>query len=134
MAYKNALAALDHGGGKGVILGDPTTTRSETLIRAYGRFIASLSGRYVTACDVGTTVADMDLIARETRFATGRSPAERGAGDSGVLTAFGAFQGIGPPPRPAGAMRRPWRAAWRASAMSARSVGPSSRCCSGPAG
>ncbi|MFI7585734.1 Glu/Leu/Phe/Val dehydrogenase dimerization domain-containing protein [Spongisporangium articulatum] len=94
MAYKNALAGLDHGGGKGVILGDPVTVRSEPLIRAYGRFVESLHGRYVTACDVGTVVADMDLIGRETRYATGRSPAEGGAGDSGVLTAFGVFQGL----------------------------------------
>ena len=83
MAYKNALAGLDHGGGKGVIIGDPVTLRSEALIRAYGRFVASLSGRYVTACDVGTVVGDMDLIARETGFVvtschtTGRSPAAR---------------------------------------------------------
>jgi valine dehydrogenase (NAD+) len=94
MAYKNALAGLDHGGGKGVIIGDPVTLRSEALIRAYGRFVGSLAGRYITACDIGTVVADMDLIARETRFVTGRSVQEGGAGDSGVLTAFGVLQGM----------------------------------------
>ena len=73
MAYKNALCGLDHGGGKGVIIGDPATDKSEALLRAYGRFVESLGGRYVTACDVGTYVPDMDIIARETRFATGRS-------------------------------------------------------------
>jgi valine dehydrogenase (NAD+) len=94
MAYKNALCGLDHGGGKGVIIGDPATDKSEALLRAYGRFVESLGGRYVTACDVGTYVPDMDIIARETRFATGRSEASGGAGDSSVLTAFGVFQGM----------------------------------------
>ena len=57
MAYKNALAGLDHGGGKAVIIGDPATDKTEALLRAYGRFVESLGGRYVTACDVGTYVA-----------------------------------------------------------------------------
>ena len=94
MAYKNALCGLDHGGGKAVIIGDPAKDKNEALLRAYGRFVESLGGRYVTACDVGTYVADMDVIARETRFATGRSEANGGAGDSSVLTAFGVFQGM----------------------------------------
>ena len=94
MAYKNALAGLDHGGGKAVIIGDPAVDKSEDLLLAYGRFIDSLGGRYVTACDVGTYVADMDVVARATRFATGRSEAAGGAGDSSVLTAFGVFQGM----------------------------------------
>jgi valine dehydrogenase (NAD+) len=94
MTYKNACAGLDHGGGKAVILGDPATDKSEPLLRAYGRFLASLGGRYVTACDVGTYVADMDVIARECRWVTGRSPEDGGAGDSGVLTAYGVFQGM----------------------------------------
>ena len=72
MAYKNALAGLDHGGGKAVIWGDPTTDKTEALLRAYGRFVESLGGRYVTACDVGTYVRDMDVVARESRFVTGR--------------------------------------------------------------
>ncbi|WP_166352372.1 Glu/Leu/Phe/Val family dehydrogenase [Phytoactinopolyspora limicola] len=94
MTYKNALAGLDHGGGKAVIIGDPATHKSESLLRAYGRFVASLSGRYITACDVGTYVADMDVVARECNWVTGRSPAEGGAGDSSVLTSFGVFQGM----------------------------------------
>ena len=94
MAYKNALAGLDHGGGKAVIWGDPGTDKSEPLLRAYGRFIQSLGGRYVTACDVGTYVRDMDVVARETEFVTGKSEAEGGAGDSSVLTAWGVFQGM----------------------------------------
>ena len=73
MAYKNALAGLDHGGGKAVIIGDPATDKSEALLRAYGRFVQSLGGRYITACDVGTYVADMDVVARECDFVTGRT-------------------------------------------------------------
>ncbi len=94
MAYKNALAGLDHGGGKAVIWGEPGRDKSEALLRAYGRFIDSLGGRYVTACDVGTYVQDMDVIARETRWVTGRSAEHGGAGDSSILTAYGVFQGM----------------------------------------
>ncbi|MGX2996209.1 Leu/Phe/Val dehydrogenase [Streptomyces sp. JNUCC 64] len=94
MSYKNALAGLDHGGGKAVIIGDPERIKTEELLLAYGRFVASLGGRYVTACDVGTYVADMDVVARTCPWTTGRSPANGGAGDSSVLTAFGVFQGM----------------------------------------
>ncbi|WP_299529309.1 Glu/Leu/Phe/Val dehydrogenase dimerization domain-containing protein [uncultured Streptomyces sp.] len=97
MSYKNALAGLDHGGGKAVVIGDPEQfegVRRTELLLAYGRFVASLGGRYVTACDVGTYVADMDVVARECRWTTGRSPENGGAGDSSVLTAFGVFQGM----------------------------------------
>jgi valine dehydrogenase (NAD+) len=94
MAYKNAMAGLDLGGGKAVIWGDPAELKSEALLRAYGRFVQSLNGRYYTACDVGTYVPDMDVIARETRFVTGRSVEHGGAGDSSVLTAWGVFQGM----------------------------------------
>ncbi|MET9497121.1 Glu/Leu/Phe/Val dehydrogenase dimerization domain-containing protein [Streptomyces sp. NPDC006552] len=94
MSYKNAMAGLDHGGGKAVIIGDPAVLKSEALLLAYGRFVASLGGRYVTACDVGTYVADMDVVARECRWTTGRSPENGGAGDSSVLTAYGVFQGM----------------------------------------
>lgn len=113
MTYKNALAGLDIGGGKAVIIGDPTTLRSEPLLRAYGRFVQSLGGRYVTACDVGTYVQDMDVIARECDFVTGRSEANGGAGDSSVLTAFGVFQGM----RAAAAHR------WGSATLKGRRVG-----------
>jgi valine dehydrogenase (NAD+) len=94
MAYKNSLAGLDHGGGKAVIIGDPATLKSEALLRAYGRFVEGLGGRYITACDVGTYVEDMDVVARECSHVTGRSAANGGAGDSSVLTAFGVYQGM----------------------------------------
>jgi valine dehydrogenase (NAD+) len=94
MAYKNALAGLDLGGGKAVIIGDPEQMKSEPLLRAYGRFVESLHGRYITACDIGTYSEDMDVVARECRYVTGRTVPNGGAGDSSVLTAFGVFQGM----------------------------------------
>ncbi|HCT76232.1 MAG TPA: valine dehydrogenase [Micromonosporaceae bacterium] len=94
MAYKNSLAGLDLGGGKAVIWGDPEKIKNEPLLRAYGRFVQSLNGRYYTACDVGTYTWDMDYVARETRFVTGRSVEHGGAGDSSILTAWGVFQGM----------------------------------------
>ncbi len=94
MAYKSALAGLDLGGGKAVIIGDPGRLKSEALLRAYGRFVQSLNGRYITACDIGTYSEDMDIIARECRHVTGRTVLRGGAGDSSVLTAFGVFHGM----------------------------------------
>jgi valine dehydrogenase (NAD+) len=93
MAYKAACAGLDLGGGKAVILGDPSM-KSEALLRAYGRMVEALNGRYYTACDVGTTVADIDVMSRETRFATGGSTELGGAGDSAILTAYGVYQAM----------------------------------------
>jgi valine dehydrogenase (NAD+) len=94
MAYKNAMAGLRHGGGKAVIIGDPTIDKTPELLRAYGRAVQSLGGRYVTAADVGTYVADMDVVAETCEYVTGRSEAVGGAGDSSVLTAFGVYQGM----------------------------------------
>jgi valine dehydrogenase (NAD+) len=113
MAYKNALAGLDLGGGKAVIWGDPEKLKSEPLLRAYGRFVQSLGGRYITACDVGTYVPDMDVIARETSYVTGRSEEHGGAGDSSVLTAWGVFQG----------MRAAAEHAWGAASLQGKRVG-----------
>ncbi len=112
MAYKAACAGLDLGGGKAVILGDPGRDKSEALLRAYGRFVQSLGGRYYTACDVGTTVADMDVVATQSAFVTGRSPDQGGAGDSAVLTAFGVFQ----------AMRAAAEHTWGAPTLTGRRV------------
>ena len=113
MAYKNAMAGLDHGGGKAVIIGDPQRLKSEALLRAYGRFVQSLNGRYVTACDVGTYSEDMDIVARECRHVTGRTLANGGAGDSSVLTAFGVYQG----------MRAAAGHVWGADSLEGRRVG-----------
>ncbi|MFN2555616.1 MAG: Glu/Leu/Phe/Val dehydrogenase [Nitriliruptorales bacterium] len=89
MTYKAACAGLDLGGGKAVILGDPATTKSEPLLRAYGRLVESLNGRYITACDVGTYPRDMEIVARECRWVTGMDEAHGGSGDSGIMTAYG---------------------------------------------
>jgi valine dehydrogenase (NAD+) len=113
MAYKAACAGLDLGGGKAVIIGDPTTDKTEALLRAYGRFVQAVGGRYYTACDVGTYVEDMDIVARECSFVTGRSPAYGGAGDSSILTAYGVFQG----------MRAAAEAAWGSPSLRGRRVG-----------
>ena len=94
MSYKAACAGLDLGGGKAVIIGDPNTLKTEALLRAYGRVVESLGGRYVTACDVGTYTSDMAVVGRETRFATGADVSEGGSGDSGVMTALGTYVGI----------------------------------------
>ena len=113
MSYKAALAGLDLGGGKAVIIGDPRRDKSEALLRAYGRFVQSLGGRYRTACDVGTYSEDMDVVARECDFVTGRTVAHGGAGDSSVLTAYGVFEG----------MRAAAEEAWGAPALTGRTVG-----------
>ena len=113
MAYKAALAGLDLGGGKAVIIGDPHRDKSEALLRAYGRFVQSLGGRYLTACDVGTFSEDMDVVARECAYVTGRSVEHGGAGDSSVLTAYGVFQG----------MLAAAEAAWGKPSLSGRRVG-----------
>lgn len=94
MAYKTACAGLDFGGGKGIVIGDPQRDKTEAVLRGYGRVVESLNGRYITACDIGTYPADMAIIRRETRWVTGTDPVEGGAGDSGILTAYGTYVGI----------------------------------------
>jgi leucine dehydrogenase len=94
MTYKSAAAGLDLGGGKAVVIGEPATARSESLLRTYARFVDSLDGRYITAEDVGTTQADMDLIRRETRHVTGVSRSLGGSGDPSAATAYGVLHGM----------------------------------------
>lgn len=91
MTYKSAAAGLNLGGGKAVIIGDPRRDKSERLFRAYGRFVDSLGGRYITAEDVGTTTADLALTRLETRWALGLSVAEGGSGDPSPMTARGLY-------------------------------------------
>jgi leucine dehydrogenase len=98
MTLKSAAAGLDLGGGKAVIIGDPAALRSEKLIRAYGRVVDSLGGRYVTAADVGTTTDDMVLIAKETPWVSGLPFSQGGSGDPSPATARGvmaSFRAIG---------------------------------------
>lgn len=89
MTSKAAVAGLDQGGGKAVILGDPATDRTDELILDHGRFVHLLAGEYLTAEDVGTTQADMDLIRSVTPFVTGVSPSLGGSGDPSPATAVG---------------------------------------------
>jgi leucine dehydrogenase len=91
MTYKAAAAGLDLGGGKAVIIGDPKRSKSEELLRAYGRFIESLGGRYITAEDVGTSRDDVDIVRRETRYVTGVSLSMGGSGDPSPMTAYGVY-------------------------------------------
>ncbi|WP_115718495.1 Glu/Leu/Phe/Val dehydrogenase dimerization domain-containing protein [Gallaecimonas mangrovi] len=91
MTYKNAMAGLPFGGGKSVIIGDAKTMKSEALFRAFGRFLNSLGGRYITAEDVGTSTTDIAHINKETDFVAGR---EGLSGDPSPFTALGTYLGI----------------------------------------
>ncbi|MGH8397732.1 MAG: Glu/Leu/Phe/Val dehydrogenase dimerization domain-containing protein [Gammaproteobacteria bacterium] len=93
MTYKAAVSGLNLGGGKSVIIGDPSQ-KSEALFRALGRFVQSLGGRYITAEDVNTNVQDMDYIFQETDYVTGVHPVHGGSGDPSPFTALGVIQGI----------------------------------------
>jgi len=94
MTYKAAATGINLGGGKAVLIGDPKRDKTEALMRAFGRCVDSLGGSYITAEDVGTDTSDMDWIAMETRWVTGVSPENGGAGDPSPVTAFGVLQGI----------------------------------------
>ena len=131
MAYKAAVAGLDLGGGKAVILGDPGTAKERAAaarVRPDGRRAsAGATGRPATSA---RSSPDMDVIARESRFVTGRSPEQGGAGDSAVLTAYGVFRAM----RRGGGARLghadAWPVAGSASRASARSGTTSWSTCS----
>lgn len=94
MTYKAAAAGLNLGGGKAVIIGDPKTQKTEGLFRAFGSFVNSLNGRYITAEDVGTTVREMEYVFMETPWVTGIPKAFGGSGDPSPYTAHGVLMGI----------------------------------------
>jgi leucine dehydrogenase len=94
MTYKAAVAGLDLGGGKAVIIGDPKQEKSEKLLQAYGRLVDTLKGKYITAEDVGTCQQDMDIIREETAHVVGVDPAHGGSGDPSPFTALGVFHGM----------------------------------------
>ena len=94
MTYKAAVAGLNLGGGKAVIIGDPNKEKNEALFRTYGRFVEGLAGRYITAEDVGTSVRDMEWVRMETKYVTGIDRALGGGGDPSPITAFGVYQGM----------------------------------------
>ena len=91
MTYKNAVAGLNLGGGKSVIIGNNKTTDREMIFRAHGRFVESLGGRYITAEDVGTSTADMDFVHMETKNVSGLAGR---SGDPSPVTAHGVFRAI----------------------------------------
>ncbi len=91
MTYKSALAGLNLGGGKSVIIGDPNTRDREMIFRAHGRAVESLAGRYITAEDVGTSPADMDFVHMETDHVVGLMGK---SGDPSPVTAYGVYQGM----------------------------------------
>ena len=91
MTYKNAVAGLNLGGGKSVIIGDNKTADRELIFRAHGRFVESLGGRYITAEDVGTSTADMDYVHMETDYVSGLAGR---SGDPSPVTAHGVFRSI----------------------------------------
>lgn len=94
MTYKAAVAGLNLGGGKAVIIGNPKTDKNEALFRSYGRFVEGLAGRYITAEDVGVTVRDMEFVRMETKYVTGISRALGGSGDPSSVTALGTYMGM----------------------------------------
>jgi len=94
MTYKSALAGLNVGGGKAVIIGNPHQDKSEVLLRRFGQYINQLEGKFFAAADVGMTEADLGTIAHETPYVVGRSKLAGGSGDSAPLTAYGVFLGI----------------------------------------
>lgn len=94
MTYKSSLAGLDIGGGKAVIIGDPSIVKTEAFLRSYGRFVDSLGGKYITAEDVNTTVHDVVTIAKETKYVTGLPESHGGNGDPSLITAYGVYMGI----------------------------------------
>ncbi len=94
MTFKSAAAGLNLGGGKAVIIGDPKKLHSETLFRAFGRFVEGLGGRYITAEDSGTDVRAMEWVRMETNWVTGISRALGGSGDPSPVTARGTFAGL----------------------------------------
>jgi leucine dehydrogenase len=94
MTYKSAITGLNLGGGKAVIIGDAKTQKTPEMITRFGEFVHSLSGRYITAEDVGTTTPDMDLIRKVTPYVTGISEAIGGSGNPSPVTAYGVFMGM----------------------------------------
>ena len=94
MTYKSAAADLSLGGGKAVIIADPWKDKSEALLRAFGKYLDTLGGRYITTADVGTTNRDMEYIALETKHVVGLPISAGGSGDTSVLTGLGVYLGM----------------------------------------
>lgn len=94
MTYKAATAGLNLGGGKAVIIGDSKKDKNEALFRRFGKFVNSLSGKYITAEDVGTSTKDMLYVSMETKHVTGLPESMGGGGDPSPVTAYGVYMGM----------------------------------------
>ncbi len=94
MTFKSAITGLNLGGGKAVIIGDSKTQKTPELMKRFGEFVHSLSGRYITAEDVGMTTGDMDTVREVTPYVTGISESKGGAGNPSPITAYGVFMGM----------------------------------------
>jgi leucine dehydrogenase len=94
MTFKAAITGLNLGGGKAVIIGDSKTQKTPELMKRFGEFVHSLSGKYITAEDVGMETADMDLVREVTPYVTGISESKGGAGNPSPITAYGVFMGM----------------------------------------
>ena len=94
MTYKSAITGLNLGGGKAVIIGNAKTQKTPELMRRFGEFVHSLSGKYITAEDVGMETSDMDLVREVTPYVTGISESKGGAGNPSPITAYGVFMGM----------------------------------------
>ena len=94
MTYKSAAADLPLGGGKGVIIADSHTGKTEVLLRAYGRFVDTLGGRYLTTTDVGSTGRDLEYVKQETDYVVGLPTTAGGSGDTSIMTGLGIYMGM----------------------------------------
>jgi leucine dehydrogenase len=94
MTFKSAITGLNLGGGKAVIIGDAKFDKTPEMITRFGQFVNSLSGKYITAEDVGTTTEDMDRIHEQTKFVTGISIEKGGSGNPSPVTAYGVYMGM----------------------------------------
>lgn len=112
MTYKSAVAGLPLGGGKAVIIADPRSEKTEAMLRAYGRFVDTLGGRYLTTTDVGSTSADLEFIRQETKHVVGLPISSGGSGDTSIMTGLGVYMG----------MKACAKAAWGDDSLSGRKV------------
>ena len=94
MTYKNSISGLNLGGGKAVIIGDAKTQKTPELMRRFGQFVDSLSGKYITAEDVGMETKDMDIVNEVTKYVAGISVERGGSGNPSPITAYGVFMGM----------------------------------------
>ena len=112
MTYKSAVAGLDLGGAKALIMADPHTDKNEAMLRAFGRHVDSLGGRYVTTEDVGMTPRDLEYIAQETEHVVGLPESLGGSGDTSLMTGLGVYLG----------MKAAAKATWGDDSLSGRTV------------